>query len=197
MKVPVKAPVTMRGGARRRTGFTLAEVAVTLVIVGITLLWVLEGLNRAKMTAAHTHNAKIAAELATFTLGEIESGLYWEEIDDRGLDGNYAEEGYEAFWWEVVVGDESFPDMQDEEPLLEHDSLRERRLREERAREKRGEDDDENVEEPYEKVKIRVVFPRFTEQKAEVILERWIPWTQVYGPSEDDVASASGEGGSQ
>lgn len=175
-----------RAGDPGRAGFTLAEVAVTLVIVGVTLLWVLEGLNRAKMTAAHTHNAKIAAELATFTLGEIESGLYWDDIDDRGLDGNYAEEGYESFWWEVVLGEETFPDLEGAEPLLEHDSLRERRMRAERAREDREEED---VEKVYEKVRIRVVFPQFTEQKPEVILERWIPWKQVYGPSDDAAES--------
>jgi prepilin-type N-terminal cleavage/methylation domain-containing protein len=172
-----------RRGAR--AGFTLAEVAVTLVIVGITLLWVLEGLNRAKMTTAHTHNAKIAAELATYTLGEIEAGLYWEEIDEKGLDGNYAEEGYETFWWEVVVGDETFPDMEGDEPLLEHDSLRERERRAERQREENDEDE-EDIEEVYEKVRIRVVFPQFTELEAQVVLERWIPWEQVYGPSEED-----------
>ena len=186
----------MKLPSRRRAGFTLAEVAVTLVIVGITLLWILEGMNRAKMTAAHTHNAKIASELAEITLGEIESGLYWEDIDENGLDGNYAEEGYEAFYWEVVVGEETFPDMQDDESLLEYDTFAEQRRREEEERADSNEDEDEDeIEEPYEKVRIRVVFPQFTEQKAEVILERWIPWDQVYGPSEEDLeAAASGEG---
>ena len=41
-----------------------------------------------------------------------------------------------------------------------------------------------------EKVKIRVVFPQFTEQTAEVILERWIRWKQVYGSDEDEEAEA-------
>jgi prepilin-type N-terminal cleavage/methylation domain-containing protein len=182
---------------RRRGGFTLAEVAVTLVIVGITLLWVLEGMNRAKMTAAHTHNIKIAEELATITLSEIESGLYWEEVDEHGLDGNYAEEGYETFYWEVVLGDETFPDLQDAEPLLEYDTFAERRRREDEAAAENDDDEEEDAEEPYEKVRIRVVFPQFTEQKAEVLLERWIPWAQVYGPSEEDVAAAEQPGTDQ
>jgi prepilin-type N-terminal cleavage/methylation domain-containing protein len=173
----------------KRGGFTLAEVAVTLVIVGITLLWVLEGMNRAKMTAAHTHNVKIAEELAMLTLSEIEAGLFWEDIDEHGLDGNYAEEGYESFYWEVVVGEETFADMQGEEKALKWDTFDEKRRREEEARAESDEDEEE-VEEPYQKVRIRVTFPQFTEQKAEVILERWIPWEQVYGPSEEDKAAA-------
>ena len=182
-----------------RRGFTLVEVAVTLIIVGITLLWVLEGMNRAKMTAAHTHNSKIAAELALQTLAEIESGLYWEEIDENGLAGNYAEEGYEAFNYEVVLGDETFTDMTDEEGSLPHDTFLEKlEAKKEAEKEEEGKDeDDEEVEEVYEKVKIRVTFPKLTEEKAEVVMERWIPWLQVYGKSQEDVQASSGtsEGG--
>ena len=43
---------------RSSSGFTLAEVAVTIVIVGIGMLLVLEGLNVSKMTAAQTRNMK-------------------------------------------------------------------------------------------------------------------------------------------
>ena len=173
----------------RRAGFTLAEVAVTLVIVGITLLWVLEGLNRAKLTAAHTHHSKIAAELGMHTLSEIESGLYWEDIDEYGLTGNYAEEGYEEFAFEVVLGDETFADWdEDTGRTLEHDSwLHERELEEQEQQDSGEDDEDEEQEEPYEKVRIRVLFPRTTEQKPELVLERWIPWDQVYGPSEEDL----------
>ena len=42
--------------ASARAGFTLAEVMVTLVIVGIGLTLVLQGLNTAKLTAAQTRN---------------------------------------------------------------------------------------------------------------------------------------------
>ncbi len=174
-----------------RSGFTLAEVAITLVIVGMTLLWVLEGLNNAKMTAAHTHNAKIAAELAMQTLGEVEAGLYWDEIDDTGLAGNYAEEGYETFVWEIVLGDEAFFDstMDDQEGTLAFDSWKYQRELEE-GRDEDSDEDEEDVEEPYEKVKIRVTFPQYTEQTAEVVLERWIPWKQVYGQDEEEEAEA-------
>ncbi len=171
---------------QRKGGFTLAEVAVTLVIVGITLLWVLEGLSRARMTAAHTHHTKIAAELAMTTLAEVESGLFWEDIDEDGLIGTYAEEGYETFSYEVVLGDETFDDWdEDENQTLEFDSWAHQRELEE---EETDDEDEEDVEEPYEKVKIRVTFPKTTQQKPELVLERWIPWDQVYGPSEEDLA---------
>ena len=179
----------------RRGGFTLAEVAVTLVIVGITLLWVLEGMNRARMTAAHTHNVKIASELALQTLGQVEAGLFWEEIDEHGISGNYAEEGYESFYWEIVLGDETFPDLEDMDPTIPHDAFVEARRREQEAEDASDDDDEdeEEAEEPYEKVKLRVTFPQTTEQKAEILFERWIPWAQVYGPSEEDLLAEASQ----
>ena len=67
--------------SRARAGFTLAEVAVTLVIVAIGLLFVLQGLSTSKFTAAQTHNRKLARELALVTLGEIQAGLYRDDLD--------------------------------------------------------------------------------------------------------------------
>ena len=176
---------------RARGGFTLAEVAVTLIIVGITLLWILEGLNNAKMTAAHTHHQKIASELGMETLAQIEAGLFWEDLDvGDDLNGTYADEGYEAFSWEVVLGDETFDDLPEPDDDV-HDSFLERQRREDEAREEEGldDEDEEEIEEPYEKVRVRVHFPKLTEVKSEIILERWVPWEQVYGPSEEDQAA--------
>lgn len=184
----------MGPGRAHQAGFTLAEVAVTLAIVSISLLWVLEGLNRAKVTAGHAHNVKIARELALGTLGEIEAGLYWEDLDDSGLQGSYAEDGYEGFSFIVVMGDEALPDRfeDDGEGTLPFDAWQYERDRQEEELD----DDDEEIEEPYERVTIQVVFPEFTEEPGELILERWIPWEQVYGPDEDEVDGASPSGSS-
>ena len=160
----------------RTAGFTLAEVAVTLVIVSIGLVLVLEGLSRAKLTAAETHNRKVARGLAQLTLGEIESGLFWEEVDDSRdvLTGSYADDELSAY----------------------HDSWQAEREREERLTRERDEDEEEQVAQPYEKVRIKVTYPKFGDRPNEIVLERWIPWAQVYGSDEDEKAAPPASGGS-
>lgn len=190
--------------ARRRSaraGFTLAEVAVTLLIVSMGCVFVLQGLTTAKMDAAETHYRKIARELALLTLGQVESGLFWEELDGDGdrLTGTYAEEGYEDFDYELAFGDEEF--LEDEESRSRydqrggyHDSWQYDREREERARDRRNEDDDEErVEEPFEKVRIRVGYPHLTERVSTLVLERWMPWEQVYGNENGESGGAASE----
>ena len=178
-----------RKGAR--AGFTLAEVAVTLLIVGIGLVLVLEGLTKAKVSAAETHFRKVARELGLLTLGQVEAGLFWEELDDDGkggtLTGTYAEEGYEEFHYELVFGEDDFSSSSsDEDQSGYHDSWRYEREREEREREEREDDDDEEeVEQPFEKVRIKVGYPQLTDRESSLVLERWMPWDQVYGTGEE------------
>lgn len=177
-----------RPGASR-AGFTLAEVAVTLVIVGIGLLFVLQGLSTSKFTAAQTLNRKIARELALSTLGEIQAGLYREDLEDDRLIGNYGELGYEEWLWEVVFGDETFSDEREEDGSLMFDTFRDRERRQREAKEdadrddkNKDKDEDEETREPYEKVRIRVSFPKLGEFPNALTLERWMPWDDVYGP---------------
>lgn len=167
-----------RSSSNARRGFTLAEVAVTIVIVGIGLVLVLQGLNNAKIAAAQTRNSKLARELALLTLGQIEAGLYQDDID-VGLQGNYADEGYAVFSYEVVVGDESFRET---DPNAAYDSWRptQQELDDKKKKE------DEEVTQPYEKVKIKITFPKYAEYSNELILERWMPWEQVYGVEDAD-----------
>lgn len=173
-----------------RSGFTLVEVAVTLVIIGVALVLVLQGLNTAKITAAYTHDRKVARDLALLTLGQIEGGLLWEEVDDRFF-GTYAEEGYDDFSWEVVVGDEALSPLNREgDPTLAYDTWRDRAEREAEA----DEDDEEiEAEEPFEKVRIRVTFPQFGDFPNQFELERWIPWDQVYGPEDEGRRTSAGD----
>lgn len=176
-------------GSRRARGFTLAEVAVAIVIVGMGLIWILEGMNLAKITAAHTRNYKLARELALVTLGQIESGEFQEDIA-RGLVGNYAEEGYPDFVYQVIVGDEGFDNAKAGDDRF--DSWKPTPKEEEEDEDKKDE------EQPFEKVKIRVEFPKLRDFTNELVLERWIPWVQVYGASEnsDEDAQASADGSS-
>ncbi len=170
-----------RASQRRRAGFTLVEVAVTIVIVGIGLVLVLQGLNVAKVTAAQTRNQKLARELGLLTLGQIESGLMRDDID-TGMQGSYAEEGYPEFTWEVAVGADAFHDRPADGAF---DSWAANTDAEKAAEE----EEDEDAEEPFEKLKLRITFPKIREFQNEVILERWIPWKQVYGEAE----AASGD----
>lgn len=189
-----------------RAGFTLAEVAVTLLIVAIGLVLVLQGLTSAKLSAAETHYRKVARELALLTLGRVESGLYWEELGEgkqsssEVLTGTYAEEGYEDFHYELVFGEEEFTqDTRDRSGEREgyHDSWEAEREREERAQERSGDDEDEEdqVTEPFQKVKVRVGYPQLGERESSLVLERWIPWEQVYGAEEGAENDATEGGG--
>jgi prepilin-type N-terminal cleavage/methylation domain-containing protein len=169
----------------RRAGFTLAEVAVTIAVVGLALVWMLQALNAAKVTAAQTRNLKLSRELALLTLGQLESGLFEEDLDDERMDGSYAEEGYPDFSFELVIGDANFQPPPDSEAF---DNWLEERQRAE------YDDEDEEAEQPYEKVQIKVVFPKIAELKNELVIERWLPWKQVHPAEEDAAATPAGAG---
>lgn len=168
-------------------GFTLAEVAVTIVIVGIGLTLILQGMNTAKMAAVNNHNTKLARDLALETLGEIESGLFQEDLEDSDdiMNGSYAERGYPNFYWELCLGDETFPDLEGRTESQMHDSWRPTEYEEE-LEDEEEEDEDEEATEPYEKVKIRVTFPPLQGYKNTLIFERWMIWEQVYGAEEEE-----------
>ncbi|MEO0649905.1 MAG: type II secretion system protein [Planctomycetota bacterium] len=182
-------------GARSAAGFTLAEVAVTILIVGGALTLLVQGLNNAKFEAAYTRNLKVARELAVTTLGEIAGGVYAEDLenDDR-IDGTYADFGYEQFSFEVLIGtDNEFTDADDaydnDDTRLPYDTVRARRERED---EERDDEDEDEVEEPYETVRIRVQFPQIKEYKCELELEQWMEWSLIHGSPEDESGAAGG-----
>ncbi|MEO6710313.1 MAG: type II secretion system protein [Planctomycetota bacterium] len=165
----------LRNAPRRAGGFTLVEVAVTIVIVGMTLVASLQVLQGAKLTAAQTRNEKLAREMAMYTLGRIESGLYWEDVSDLRIDGTYAEEGHPEFNFEVVMGDETFRER-DTFGNVSFDNWRQRA-----ADKKAKEDGDAQDEEmPYEKVQIKVIFPKLADFKNELVLEKWMEWRRVH-----------------
>lgn len=183
--------------SRRRAGFTLAEVAVTIAIVGLALAWMLQTLSSSKMTAAYSRNLKLARELSLYTLGQIESGLFDEELENERIEGVYADEGYPDFAFEAVIGDESLsPDPSNQQSF---DNWRHERDQRERKRSSATSDEDEEeVEEPYERIQVRVTFPKLGELKNEYVIERWLPWRQLHPeePTGEDGAAASGSSGS-
>jgi prepilin-type N-terminal cleavage/methylation domain-containing protein len=162
-----------------RRGFTLAEVAVTIALVGLAMVFMLQGLSTAKVTAAHTRNMKLSKELALLTLGRIEAGLYEEELDDERIEGSYADDGYPDFSFQAVIGDENLPERYDDERSFFDNWSWEREQSE-------YDDDDEELEQPYEKIQIRVVSPPIRELPNEVVLERWVAWDQLHGGDDED-----------
>jgi prepilin-type N-terminal cleavage/methylation domain-containing protein len=181
-------------GARR--GFTLAEVAVTIVIVGIGMLLVLQGLNTAKMSALQTKDLKLSRELALLTLGQISSGIFQDEIQN-GLHGTYSQEGFPDFSYEVAVGDVALTSTDGTRTDNSFDSWNRpvtttsstTSSTTDSSKDDNSKKDPKDItDQPYEKVKIRVSFPAIRVQKEELkhelVLEQWIPWKQVYGSNE-------------
>ena len=191
MQSPLPRPgrlSTAKSKAQRAAGFTLAEAAITIAIVGLTLSATMQALQSAQITAGHNRNAKIARELGMTTLSEIATGRWWDEISSE-RNGSYAEQDYPEFSYELVVGDESFPDR-DERGYDDdrHDSF----LYREQLAEESEEDSDEETAQAFEKVQVRVTFPRMTERlENQITLERWIRWAQVYGPEEEEEGSST------
>ena len=169
-------------------GFTLVEAALAIALVGMALTATLQILQASKLSAAHTRDQKTARVLALKTLGEIESGLRWDELDEGALlSGSYAEDDYPAFYWELAVGDQQFSIQEDTDPYGPIDNWALRRERDEYLA---ANEDDDLLEgesaEPYEKIRIRVTYPKYSNFKNELTLERWIRWDQVYRPAEGD-----------
>ena len=160
-------------------GFTLAEVVVTIAIVAIALTLAFQSLNVSKLMAAHTRNSKLARELALYTLGQIEAGLFWEDIE-TGRSGIY--EDYPNFSYELALGDETFLEIDPDEGPFDTWAYREEQRR-------LADDYDADAEEeqiqPYEEVRVKVTYPAMREFPNEVILERWVRWVQVYGEEEE------------
>lgn len=195
--MPHASHLPRRHVSRRRAGFTLAEVAVTIAIVGLALAWMLQTLSSSKMTAAYSRNLKLARELSLYTLGQIESGLFEEELENERIEGVYADEGYPDFAFEAVIGDESLsPDPTNQQSF---DNWRHERDQRDRKRSSATSDEDEEeVEEPYERIQVRVTFPKLGELKNEYVIERWLPWRQLHPeePTGEDGAAGAGSSGS-
>ncbi len=173
-----------------RGGFTLAEIAVTIAIVALVLTMMLQGLEGAKYSAAHTRYRKTAYELAVGMLGEISAGLWQEELD-TGMTGSFADLDEPDYYWEVALGDEalSAKDEQNQDPDRPFDNYAARRDWKEDQSSSEFDDEDEEAEEPFEKIKLRVTYPQLSSYPSDLTLELWVRWDQVYGVDEEDELS--------
>lgn len=179
--------IALRSSARvARGGFTIAEAAVTIAIVALVLTTILQSLEGAKVSALHTMLQKSARELGLEMLGEIEAGRWQDEIDS-GSSGTFANRDETEVSWELALGDDAFPDRPDESYDDQYRPFDNFRARDEwRDQNSALEDEEEEDTQPYEKVKLRIRFPKVRELSNELILERWIRWSQVYGEEEEE-----------
>ncbi len=165
-----------------RAGFTLAEAAITIAIVGLTITYTLRALTAAQTTSAHTHEVKLAREMALRTLGEVSTGQF---LVDSGevLTGTYDEEVAPFMSYEVAFGDATLPTRsRDDEGERSFDNWQ---ARDQYRQENNLEEDLDGEHEPFEKVVIRVSFAKHSDLPDYIELESWIPWEQVYGLDEE------------
>jgi prepilin-type N-terminal cleavage/methylation domain-containing protein len=162
-----------RGMGTNRSGFTLAEVMVTILIVGSILILSVQGLNKSLAQAAHTRNIKIARELAMLSLARLEAGLYIDELEDH-MEGDYSDDDHPDFQWEIVLDTEEFYD----EEQLESDRFD--------SWEPTDEEEDAESGDPWVVARVKVRFPEQTGRKDNIVLERWLTREFVYGPEDDE-----------
>ena len=157
----------------RNQGFTLAEIMVVVLIVGATLVTSVLSLTNSMGQAAHTRDIKIARELGLLKLGQFSSALYSEDIEDH-MAGDFSEQDYEQFQWEVVLGDEAFDEAEEDGKgnFNNWDTSDQ-------------DDEDEPTEKPYQEVRVKVTFPGPKESHNEIILEKRVTWSFLYGEGEE------------
>ncbi|MGA3066684.1 MAG: prepilin-type N-terminal cleavage/methylation domain-containing protein [Tepidisphaeraceae bacterium] len=84
---------------RRRSGFTLVEVLVTLMFLAITLPAIMQGISLATKVGAQTVKRTEAAGLAQSQLAEIVSTGQWQ---NGNLSGDFGAQ-WPSFRWEANV----------------------------------------------------------------------------------------------
>src|SRR5262249_52651545 len=136
-----------------------------------------------------TRNLKVARDLAELVVGQVESGLFQDEVQSgSGMQGTFSEQGYPEFSYEIVLGDDTF-----NEPDKTTGAFDTWKKKDEKKKEQVDEQD--QAEQPYEKVKVRVTFPKLEEFTNQVTLEQWLPWKQVH-VDKDAAKSTSSTGSS-
>jgi len=185
-----------------RAGFTLVEAAITIAIVGITLAASVQALHGATQTAAHTQRLKIARELSLEMLGEIASGLWAEDLETLRY-GTFASKDRPMYSYELALGDEPLEParMGDDPSDLNPQRFDNWKFNRERELDDNPDLADEESEEPFEKIRIRVSFPILPglEQMDNFVeFERWYAWGQVYlTEDEENIEDAALPGDTQ
>ncbi|MDE0904191.1 MAG: hypothetical protein OSB42_06130 [Planctomycetota bacterium] len=170
--------------------------------MGITLAASVQALHGATQTAAHTQRLKIARELSLEMLGEIASGLWAEDLESLRY-GTFASKDRPMYSYELALGDEPLEPARMGDDAYDYNPQRFDNWKFNRDRELEDNPDlaDEESEEPFEKIRIRVSFPILPglEQMDNFVeFERWYAWGQVYlTEDEENIEDAALPGDTQ
>jgi type II secretory pathway pseudopilin PulG len=177
---------------RSGSGFTLAEAAITIALVGLTITYTLRALTAAQTTAAHTHEVKLAREMALRTLGEVATGQFLVDGNEV-LTGTYDEEVAPYMAYSVAFGDAVLPTRSQDKNSYDK-PFDNWRARDDYRQETDSQEELDGDHEPFEKIVIRVSFPKHSDLPDFIELESWIPWEQVYGPDDELDELLEGDG---
>ena len=93
------AGFSRRRPLRRAAGFSLLEVLLAMVVVGIAIAGIAQGFAVGIVSAGLARNTTTAAALARARLSEFEAGL---RPSDVNADGDFADLGEEEYRWKLV-----------------------------------------------------------------------------------------------
>lgn len=168
-----------RNRARRAaSGFTLVEVMTAVAILGIGLVALILAINRAKDAAYITRSVKAVRHLATNLMAKIETGRL-ENLYD-GQSGDFSEEGYPEFSYQIGIGDESTVQTSGQDMRTAEEKRRDEAKARTKALNEQSTTETNATTSPaalptLEQVIVRVEFRSLTEQKGSFVLIKKIP----------------------
>ncbi len=161
-------------------GFTLVEVMAAVAILGIGLVSLMLAVNRAKDSAFVTRNLKAVQHLSLNLMGEIESGKF-ETLHD-GMLGNFSEQGFPEFEYEIGLGEDSSVSSDSEDLRTDSEKQRdERRRYEESQNENSNSTSTEQKETKYEQVTLKVKFKTLADEPVSYVLIKKMPTDIIDG----------------
>lgn len=175
-------------------GFTLVEVMAAVAILGIGLVSLMLAVNRAKDSAFVTRNLKAVQHLSLNLMGEIESGKF-ETLHD-GMLGNFSEQGFPEFEYEIGLGEDSSVGSDSEDLRTDSEKQRDERRRYEESQNESGNSSTstEKKETKYEQVTLKVKFKTLADEPVSYVLIKKMPTDIIDGNFQNLTTSPNNDG---